>query len=160
LAAFAAALAACPLEPGQPDAILDATFGGDAARWYGEPAPEAARAGADAIAEVAATLLRSIAGGIGATNAGGRPLSARLLGDLAPILSLVVTAARGHEPPVAVDDLDVAAVLRLSLRQQLFGARATIGQHAAAGIVRLALIQLCAVYGARVDAAADGRDSV
>ncbi len=170
LAALAAALAACPLEPGQPDAIVAHTLADDPARWYGDPAPEAARAGAAAISEVAACLLHSVVGGIGAAAAESGAMSARLLREIAPLLHVIahVSGALGATAPppdahyraiaaVEAREPEIDEVLRLSMRQQLFGAHSTVGQHAPAALLRIALMQLCALYGARMRAAAAGR---
>jgi hypothetical protein len=61
---------------------------------------------------------------------------------------------------VPIDDLDIDVVLRLSMRQQLFGQRAVLEHRVAAGLVRIALIQTVAVWGARRAAADDGRRAV
>ena len=58
---------------------------------------------------------------------------------------------------VTVGDPSVDEVLRLSLRQQLFGARALVAHRVDAGLLRLALIQILAVTGARIMALTDGR---
>jgi Fe-S-cluster containining protein len=170
LAALTAALAACPLEPGQPDEIVTRTFAGDAAHWYGAPAPAAEHAGAAAIADVVAALLAEVNRGVNAARTAAQPSAERLLVEIAPILevlgqtsaalSSVGDAPIGAVAAVEVRDPEVDDVLRLSMRQQLFGERSIVEQRAAAGLMRIALIQLIAVYGARRRAAGDGRDQI
>jgi hypothetical protein len=58
----------------------------------------------------------------------------------------------GTEPAAPPAELDVA--LRLSMRQQLFGRHALVRGHAGIGLVRIGLIQLLALTGARHDAGA------
>src|SRR5262249_40062832 len=82
--------------------------------------------------------------------------------ELAREAALAVAGAA--EPPpeaaVAVEDPEIDEVLRLSLRQQLFGLRFVVDHRVAAGLVRIALIQLIAVWGARRRALLDGRAAV
>jgi hypothetical protein len=61
---------------------------------------------------------------------------------------------------VAAGDPDIDEVLRLSMRQQLFGIHCTIDHRAAAALVRIALMQLCAVFGARIRAHDAGREEL
>jgi len=56
---------------------------------------------------------------------------------------------------VGGDEVDEA--LRTSLKQQLFGTGSLVDGHSLAALVRLALIQLVTVHGARIRAHADGR---
>jgi hypothetical protein len=55
-------------------------------------------------------------------------------------------------PPHAPDAAEVDEALRISMRQQLFGRHVLVKNHAGAGLVRIALIQLLALAGARRDA--------
>src|SRR6185436_9184632 len=61
---------------------------------------------------------------------------------------------------VSVDDRDADDVLRLALRNQLFGMDALIGGRVAAAQLRLAMVQLLALWGARLRALAEGRTRI
>jgi hypothetical protein len=63
--------------------------------------------------------------------------------------------AADTSPPAAIAaDAGVDEALRISMRQQLFGRHFLVGGHASAGLVRIAVIQLLALAGARIEAGA------
>ena len=162
LAHVRTALANCPLEPGQPERTLGNVLAGWA-NWRATPSPEEVSVGAAALAE----LLDAIAAAGGEEKAAGRPILALERGCL-ELLALAreaaLAVAGAAEPPpeaaVAVEDPDVDDVLRLSLRQQLFGMRFVVDHRVAAGLVRIALLLVVAVWGARRLALRAGRAAV
>jgi Fe-S-cluster containining protein len=172
LTRMAGALAACPLGPGEPDATVAAALA-DPDAWYeGEPDPSspAVRGGAFRIAELANDLLTAIGGTLGNAVTSGRGyMSHRLLREVAqPLHLLVHQAMRASGGPatmeyyesiaaVAVDDPEIDAVLRISLRQKLFGTRALVESRAFPALLRLGVVVLLTVWGARLRAAAEGR---
>jgi hypothetical protein len=56
-------------------------------------------------------------------------------------------------------DRDRDEVLRLSLRQQMFGARSLVDDCALPAVLRMAMMQLVAIWGAKLKAAVDDRDA-
>jgi Fe-S-cluster containining protein len=141
LARVRAALLGCALAAGQPDEAVAAVVG-DAAAWGGaEPG------GAAALTE----LLDTLAAALAATGGGAA------VHDGLALCRAVADEVRSGAAAPPLDD-EVHGLLRLSLRQQLFGARATMQQRAAAGLVRIAVIQALAAGGARGAARVAGRD--
>ncbi|HKA88814.1 MAG TPA: hypothetical protein VKE22_14195 [Haliangiales bacterium] len=174
LVRLAGALAACPLAPGEPDATVAACLA-DPDAWYeGEPAADspAVRGGAFRTAELADGLLTAIGGTIGNAAAAGRGyMSHRLLREVAqPLHLLVHEAMRASGAPasmeyydavaaVAVDDPEIDVVLRISLRQKLFGTRSLVEARAFPALLRLGMVLNLTVWGARLRAAAAGRSA-
>jgi Fe-S-cluster containining protein len=146
LDALTEATAQCPLGPGQPDAIVSAVLAVDGTSWYRAPSSDAAIAGARAISE----LLRAL--GEAMTEAADRgqthALAAR---ELIEHTAAAVTADTLPARAVAAD-AGVDEALRISMRQQLFGRHILVGGHASAGLMRIAVIQLLALAGARLQA--------
>jgi Fe-S-cluster containining protein len=151
LDALMEATAQCPLEPGQPDAVVSAVLASDATSWYRPADSDAAIAGTHAMSD----LLRAL--GVAFTEAidGGdtHPLAAR---DLAALLEHTATAITADVLPATAPaaNAGVDEALRISMRQQLFGRQFLVGGHANAGLVRIAVIQLLALAGARIEAGA------
>lgn len=172
LVRMAGALAACPLGPGEPDATVAACLA-DPDAWYdGEPAADspAVRGGAFRTAELADALLAAIGGTLGNAAAAGRGyMSHRLLREVAqPLHLLTHEAMRTSGAPgsmeyydavaaVAVDDPEIDVVLRISLRQKLFGMRSLVECRAFPALLRLGMILNLTVWTARLRAAASGR---
>lgn len=146
LDALAVATARCPIEPGQPDAIVGAVLAINGASWYRAPREEAVVAGTRAIGELLGALRAAIDGGQTGT-------AVSRMRELAVLLEQAegAIAADGRSSTMAAD-AEVDEVLRLSMRQQLFGRSALVRGHAGAGLVRIAVIQLVALAGARIDA--------
>jgi Fe-S-cluster containining protein len=148
LDALMEATAQCPLEPGQPDAAVNAVLAIDGASWYRSAGSDAAIAGTRAMSD----LLRAL--GVALTEGGdAHALAAR---DLAVLIEHTAAAlAADTSPPAAIAaDAGVDEALRISMRQQLFGRHFLVGGHASAGLVRIAVIQLLALAGARIEAGA------
>jgi Fe-S-cluster containining protein len=168
---FAGVLRSFPLEAGEPDASLDRFFEPDAARWYeGEPTEETVRAGAAFYAEVFGALLASAANVLGEELPKTGHLSLRLVREGAQLFHLCASATTMALDPAApideylvkalavpVSDPEVDEVLRISLRQQLFGTGSLVESRFMPALVRMALTQILAVTGARLRAHEDGR---
>jgi Fe-S-cluster containining protein len=167
---FAQRLEAYPLGPGEPDATLLALVGEAPSSWL-PAAPDLREAGAK-LRGLCGDLLEVLASGIHArVNApGGRWWSARLVREATQVVHLAQGAAARLADPelvldayyaevasVTTDDPSVDEVLRLSLRQQLFGSRMLVDNRVDAGMLRLALIQILATTGARMLAVGEGR---
>jgi len=156
LDAMIEAMADCPLEQGQPDAIVSDVLASDAASWYRTPPIETALVGTRAWSELFRALAAAARAALdrGETHASAHELI-ELFERMAALLltdSLVAVA-----PPRAVSGApsmrsEIDQALRISMRQQLFGSHALVRGHAPAGLVRIAVIQLLALAGARIDA--------
>ncbi len=141
------------IEEGQPDTIVGAVLGMEPGVWYRPPRKEAEEAGVQAIVEV----LRAIGTLVAAALARGEAVatSAERLRELVWLVTyaagmIEAAEALGALAATAADEVEEA--LRLSLRQQLFGRNVLVNGHAGAGLMRIALIQLLAVAGARAQA--------
>ncbi len=147
LDALVDATAQCPLEPGQPDAIVSAVLAIDGASWYRTPSTEAAVAGTHAFGE----LLRAL--GITLTEAIERgQTNVSEARELAVLIEHTAAAVVAEPAPAMTADPAIDEALRISMRQQLFGRHVLVGGHASAGLVRIAVIQLLALAGARIGA--------
>lgn len=153
-----AALARCPLEPGQPDRAVAETLASSAS-WGMAPGNQDERIGAVALAGLIESIRAAIAD---EPTAAWRP-DLPIVGEIVRLLAFTAEGARAAAAgiaPVRADDPDIDDVLRLSLRQQLFGQRAVIGLRVAVGLMRIALIQVLAVWGARLAAHEEGRPAI
>jgi Fe-S-cluster containining protein len=171
---FAQILRSFPLVAGEPDASIGRFLDLDPLRWYdGEPPDERVREGALRYAEVFTTFLMSATNKLSTEVPGKGKLSLPLVREAAQLFHLCAgAAARAGDESFAVDEylLKVAAVpvddpevdelLRLSLRQQLFGTGVLVENRALAALIRMALIQVMAVFGARLRAEEAGRPAV
>jgi len=160
-----------PLGPGEPEHTVLALVNEPPASWL--PASVDLRAAGAKLRELCGDLLQIMAIGIHArvNEPGvGRWWSARLVREATQIVHLAQgAAARIADPEVALDayyaevtavttdDPAVDEVLRLSLRQQLFGSRSLVHNRVDAGMLRLAMLQILTTTGARMLAVADGR---
>jgi Fe-S-cluster containining protein len=172
LTRMAAAVAGCALGPDEPDATVARCLA-DADAWYeGEPATDspAVRGGAFRVAELGDAILTAIAGTLGNASAAGEGyMSHRLLREVAQPLHLVMHEALRaesgagsvpyYDAVAAVDagDPDIDDVLRISLRQKLFGARSLVQGRAFPALLRIGVVLLLSVWSARLRAAAEGR---
>jgi Fe-S-cluster containining protein len=164
LRALGAALEACPLADGEPQRTVAAVLASDAPP--ASAGAEVVSAGRHALARVAAALQVVVAGVIARSRSDGRGyFSVRLLREVAQLVHVLQQVASGapdayHQEiaRVPLGDRDSDAVLRVSLEQQLFGSGALVCEHATAALLRMALIQLLATWGARVRAVVEARD--
>lgn len=170
---FAQTLRSFPLEPGQPDAAIDALLAGDHADWFdGEPRPGEVREGAFQLSSLFSALLVSISGAIGKSVREQGFLSQRLLREAAQLFHVAgVLALHVAEPDEKLDPYfaalaattvggpEIHDVLRLSIRQQLFGLESLADDHALAGMIGMVLSQVLSVAGARVRAVNEGRSA-
>jgi hypothetical protein len=174
--ALADALDECPIAPGEPDATVADRCARVAA---GDPElfetsgdrQGAKRAAARALAGVLPGIFDVTSMVIAERYREARSLmgasTAREAAELVHVLVAIARRAADPEAPldewyaevasVELGDAECDAVLRVSLRQQLYGRAALIDDQASPGLLRLALIQLMAVFGARLAAARDGR---
>jgi len=169
-------LAAIEPRAGEPDATIARLAARPWAPLVEAPADAAAIArGAATVERIAGRLLeaayaRLAAGRTAATDGVTYAMGPQLPGELCELLVALQIAARAvatGEPPgdpyfgqilgIAVGDAECDEVLRLSIRQQLFGRRLLVAEkRGVAALARLALVQLVAVVGARLSAAAEG----
>lgn len=143
----------CPLEPGQPDATVDALLALDGALWFRPPRPAAAARGLQALA----TLVEALSEAVGAAiergeGAASTPVFREFRAAAAPLAAALRAEVEPGPAPRHADDVEEA--LRLSLRQQLFGQHAHVGGHAGIGLVRIGLVHVFALAGARAQAGA------
>lgn len=169
---FAQVLRSFPLEPGQPDAAIDAFLAGDPAAWYrGEPPEEQVRAGALLYSELFSALLMACSMKISHQLPSHGYMALPIIRESAQLFHICVGAiARVGDPTFELDpyvagvaDVRVAHpeiddVLRMSLRQQLFGTGQLVKGKALPAFIRMALIHIMSVYGARLRASSDGRN--
>ncbi len=152
LDALALVVSRCPLEPGQPDEVAARVLSSADARWYRPARPAVAARGLESLRVLLAKLGESLTTTI---KIGVAPAMASRLEELVELLGR--TAARlaahgavaGGETPAAALPAEVDDALRISLRQQLFGRHVLVSGHAGAGLLRIGLIQLLALAGAR-----------
>jgi hypothetical protein len=165
-------LRACPLDPGGPSRVLAELLARDAAEFYAPTAPAARSSGGAALAELAAALAEQVTEIVAnAYLAAEETYSARQLGELIPILQLIgelgAHLAGGELSPYAaelaalpVDDPEVAEVLRLSLRNHLFGHQALMDDRPWPALACVLFVLLASLWGARLRAASAGRARV
>jgi Fe-S-cluster containining protein len=167
LRAAARALRECPLRRGEPDRSLGEVLQRAPSSFY-EPGPDEADPvqGMAAVAQLSGALIGSIGPRVAVADSVATPLmTAQNIRQLAGVLHLVqvLAAQRGgmtgpvsdyHDSVARVDDtdLEVEALLRLSLRHQLFGAQALIRRRPVAALARIALAHVITRVGARSSA--------
>jgi hypothetical protein len=159
------ALETCELEPGAPMSAVEKLL---EAPPDLSPSAELQK-GAEALEIVAQELLHLLT--LPVAREGGI-YSGRQAAELIPVLHLVQEVAvhldegtplsdyAREVAAVDIDDPDAGDVLRLSLRHQLFGHDALIDERVLPAQVRLALVQILALWGARLRALADGRKAI
>lgn len=174
--AFRDALAACPLAPGEPDRTVREVLGRARApeALYEGPARDEVQEGLCAIAEVAGDLLREIGfflAKVEGTGAQGAFRDTRRFAEVAHVVRLVAGDRGGlmdwplpedyaRIAAVPAEDPELDQVLRLSFRQQIFGARAVLGQRPVPALQRLVVCYLISVFGGKVRAVREGADRV
>ena len=151
LGALTDAVMACPLAPGEPDATVTAVLETAPEAWYEAPSPVEAtialRRAISLVHEIAPAMFA-------AAEQGTAEASVARFRALAELFERADSALVRHDGTLVPVEYgpDVDEALRLSLRQQLFGRHVLLGGHAGSGLVRIGLIHLIALTGARVDA--------
>jgi Fe-S-cluster containining protein len=168
------ALKTCALSPEGPEQAVAELVARGPAPYLAPAPPEAVRAGAAALGQVVRALARAVTVIISYDHQQSTELySGRQSKELIPILHLVEEVAAHLADPgfalsdyarevaeIVLDDRDVEDVLRLSLRNQLFGHDALLEDRVRPAQLRLAMVQIIATWGARLSAIADGRKRV
>ncbi len=171
--AYFAELAACPLEPGEPERTARRALSRDALSFYGPADPDALRRGCAALARLAGDLLKAIGEKLVENREpalDGNTI--RLHMDLAAILRVVqAVAAHAAEPEnrpldpgfraiAAVDAAipDFEDLFRRSFRHIFFGGRALIDKRVGPAFLHVAMVALATVFGAKLHARLAGRD--
>jgi hypothetical protein len=170
---LARALDACAVEPEAPARILKDLLARGVAPYLAPPDEAAVRAGAVAAAEVAQALSSVVILIISVEHhENAEYYSGRQSKELIPILHLVEEVARhvGEGLPLSdyarevaaidADERDADDVLRISLRNQLFGHGALLNDRVVAAQLRLAFVQLVSLWGARLRALSAGRTRI
>lgn len=142
LGALANALVNCPLKPGQPDGVVNAVLAADPAHWYQPTLTNTD--GAQALIELLRALEQAVI-----DTAAGDGVGADFVRFARVLIERL--APDGTVTPTAASSPGLDDILRLSLRQQLFGRCATVSGLAGTGLVRIGLIQLFAVASAKQD---------
>jgi Fe-S-cluster containining protein len=153
LDALAQGVALCPLEPGQPDQMVGNLLAMDGAVWYRPPRAEAALRGMRKLGELIGDLAATAAAALDASPATSSAPRLREFRLAADRIAAILAAADGSAP-APEHGRDVEQALRISLHQQLFGRHSLAGGHAGAGLVRMGILQLFALAGAREQAGA------
>jgi hypothetical protein len=164
--ALAAELAGCALSLEGPTLATEAVVARGVAPFLF--ASDALGAGAAALAEVVRRLAQVALLPLGNED----HYTGHQSREIIPVLDLlgeIATHLAGDGPlsdyarevaAVSADDADCDDVLRLSLRNQLFGRDAVLSGRVEAAQLRLALVQLLALWGARLRALRDGRNRI
>jgi hypothetical protein len=172
LHALSSGLRACPLDPAGPGRVLSELLARDPADFYPPAAAAARSTGGAALAELSGALAAEVTTIIAHAHLTDEErYSARQSSELIPILQLLgelgAHLAGGELSPyaaelgaLAVDDPEIDVVLRLSLRNQLFGHQALIQDRPWPALARVVFVLLASLWGARLGAAADGRARV
>ena len=169
--AFAGVLRSFPLEAGEPESSIERFLEGGTDRWYdGEPDEQLVKTGALTYSEIFAALLVGSSHVLAAELPDRGHLSLRLVRESAQLFHLCSAATSLEvdatmEIPeflrgalaVTLSDPAVDEVLRLSLRQQLFGVGSLVDRHFLPALVRMAVTSIMAVVGARLRAHDDKR---
>lgn len=142
----------CPLEPGQPDDTVTRVLAAAADTWY---QPAELYPGFRGVRTLG-TFLRELSEEVEDALARGKALAAEnRFRAFAALIEQTADAIAYYDGTGVAEEAfapDVEEALRLSIRQQLFGRQALAGGQAGAGLVRIGLIQLCALSAARQDA--------
>ncbi|HVV88377.1 MAG TPA: YkgJ family cysteine cluster protein [Kofleriaceae bacterium] len=151
LDALARAMHDCPLEPGQPDAVVGAVLAEEPARWYDEPDHVTATISLRRLITMLDELALSMAA---AAEQGLAQAAVKRFRAAVELIEYAVGRIVAHDGTAVVADhaADVDEALRISFQQQLFGRRFLVGGQAGTGLVRCGLVHLLALAGARLDA--------
>ncbi len=167
---FSHALAACPLQPGEPDATVARVLTDPRLRITPPAASEEqTRRGAAALAQLCGALSERLAHNLVRDPQNPREVvRLRRLGQLLPLVHGVQAWACCCQDPEAfglsdyyreLSSLETAQevyeVLRISFRQSMFGSNALVELSARAGLLRLALAWLVTLFGGRLQARAE-----
>ena len=167
------ALAACPFEANAPEALVEELATRPPLPFYeADTDPMEVSHGTTVIATICTRLLERGARRLAERQEEGEhPLSQPLGRELMQLLHLLRTAALAREGAiedpylaellaVPIFGADCDEVLRISLRQQLFGPRMFIEDRPVPALLRIGLILALTVIGGRMHAAADNQPSV
>jgi len=150
---FILALTQCPIETGQPEAVIAAMLNRPASEFR---FPEAAVA---ANSSLGLSKLASLAVALGQQIAPAESLAsvftgaASLLSEICEnVLNERSMSERAKAATVVAMGSDVEQALTLSLRHMLFGRELLLDDHLPAGLLRMALVLLLAMAGARLRA--------
>jgi Fe-S-cluster containining protein len=140
--ALGEALAAFPLEPGEPERARDAVLGADPAPLFAPASLGVQQEGAEMLSVVLADLEEvaaapGVRAALGERQAGA--MEALLAATRARALRLADPDA-APAPRAPVDD----ETLRLSIAQQLFSTRSLVADRPLAGLLRMAVVCACA----------------
>jgi Fe-S-cluster containining protein len=167
-------LAACPLEEGAPERLVDELCDRAPEAFYlADPNPEEVARGAEHFASLCDGVLnRTMARIAGKRDEGASAFSEPHARELAQLLHIGRSAA-GAVAWGSLDDpwlsqvtvlpifgADCDEVLRISLRQSLFSNRMIIDERPLPAILRMALVMALTVFGGRLHAAGDDLPSV
>jgi Fe-S-cluster containining protein len=133
--AFAVALTRCPLEPGQPEATVDALLAKPLAEL--RPSDEIVAAGATNGLRNLAALCDALADRASPSESMTPAFTAATSAAAAVCRGLLAEPATSPAPPL---DTAVGAALTWSLRQQLFGRDLLLDESLPAGLLRIALV--------------------
>ena len=155
LDALAQAMAVCPLEPGQPDDLATAVLALDGAGWYRSPRADAAARGVRDLGALIAALAAAVNEAIDEGRArSSTPRFREFAVAAEQLVAAIANVDDAWAAPAPAHGADVEDALRISMRQQLFGRHVLADGYAGAGLVRIGLIQLFALAGARQQAGA------
>jgi hypothetical protein len=174
VAAFSRVVASCPLATGEPDRTIGAMLErseADPGQFDADTVSDP-RAAAGVVAEVARDLLAAASGLVAsARQRTSNGLSARLAREVSEVLHLVEVRFRClADPPkdplpeyyCSILELPLAdpsgteSILRLSLRQRIFGLDLLVSNRLQPGLLLLGLVPILALTGARLAASHRG----
>ncbi len=172
--ALVQALSNCAVEPGGATSAVDELVARGPQPFLAPASEEAFRRGAAAQARLLAAFAHAVTMIITYEHhQSGEYYSGRQSKEIFPILHLAEEVASHLADPqfplsdyarevaeVSVDVPDADDVLRLSLRNQLFGHGALLEDRVVPAQLRLALVQIVSLWGARLSAVREGRDQV
>jgi hypothetical protein len=172
--ALSRALNHCALTPEAPKQAVAELVALGPSPFLAPATPEELRAGAAALRHVAQRYAQLVAVIIAVEHYKNEEFySGRQSRELIPILNLIEEISAHVADPsveisdyakkvasVVVDDAEAEAVLRVSLRNQLFGTGALMEERVVPAQLKLATVQLVALWCARVRALGEGRDRV
>ncbi len=172
---FTLALRACPLSAGEPDATVARVLADPSLRSTPALPPKGERKqGAHALAGLCGQLVERLGKDLlqGPKNPHDR-MRLQRLGQLLPLLHGVQAQACHCQDPERFElsdyyrelnqigiDPEVREVMRISLRQSMFGSKALIELRPRPALLRLALTWLVTLFGGRLRAQAEGLQAV
>jgi hypothetical protein len=174
LRALVTALGGCALSPEAPTAAVAEVLAQPTAPFYADDEEEELKVGAGILSRVALALADHATGIIGHAHFETKEFyTARQSREVMEPLHLLASVAGHRADPslelpeyyasmaaVSVEDPQLDEVLRMSMRQQLFGRGALIDDKPAPALLRIAFTILMALWGGRIRAARAGRTVV